>query len=261
MIPVLLGIGIGAVMGLTGAGGGILAVPALVFFLGLPLAEAAPVALVAVALAGLLGTAEGLQRKLVRYRAAIFMAVIGMSMSPLGLKVARVAPERVLLAGFAAVMVFVAWRMLAGAEQDRRDADVACHVDPGTGRLRWTPRTAGALALIGGSAGFLTGLLGVGGGFLIVPALRRASDISMQGIVATSIALITLVATGTVVTALLQSHPVPWGIAAPFAGGAMAGMLAGRYGARRLPAAHLQRIFGVVAAVVAVALLVRAFGT
>src|SRR3954471_13156831 len=228
MIQVLLGIGIGAVMGLTGAGGGILAVPALVFMAGLPLAEAAPVALTAVAMAGAVGTVEGLRRGLVRYRAAIFMAIIGVAVSPVGLAVAHVAPERVLLVGFAAVLAYVAWRMVTTKVAVQVEShDVPCHVDPQTGRLHWTARTAAALAAIGATAGFLTGLLGVGGGFLIVPALRRLSDITMQGIVATSIAMITLVATGTVVAASMQHHPVPWNLAWPFAAGAVCGMLAG----------------------------------
>ena len=261
MIAFALGIAIGAVMGLTGAGGGILAVPALVFVAGLPRAEASPVALTAVAMAGAVGTAEGLRRGLVRYRAAIFMAIVGMSISPLGLALAHVAPERALLTAFAAVLAFVSWRMLTTrAAPDAPNDDAPCHIDPRTGRLRWTARTAAALAAIGGTAGFLTGLLGVGGGFLIVPALRRVSDITMQGIVATSIALVTLVATGTVIMASLQSHPVPWMLAWPFAAGAITGMVAGRLGARRLPARALQRLFGGVAGLVAIALLVRAAG-
>jgi len=260
MLAFVLGIAIGAVMGLTGAGGAILGVPALVFFTGLTLADAAPVALTAVALAGLVGTAEGLKRGLVRYRAAIFMGAIGIVVAPLGLRLARVAPERLLLCAFAAILAYVSVRMLSRpADDGTQPQDVPCHVDPRTGRLRWTARTAAALGAIGATAGFLTGLLGVGGGFLIVPALRKVSDITMQGIVATSIAMITLVSTGTVIAASLQHHPVPWSTAWPFAMGAIAGMLAGRIGASRLPPRRLQQLFGIVAAIVSVAVLWHAF--
>jgi len=255
----VLGIAIGAVMGLTGAGGAILGVPALVFFTGLTLADAAPVALTAVALAGFVGTLEGLKRRLVRYRAAIFMGAIGVAVAPLGLRLARIAPERILLFAFAAILAYVSFRMLSRpADDGTQPGDVPCHVDPRTGRLHWTARTAAALGAIGATAGFLTGLLGVGGGFLIVPALRKVSDITMQGIVATSIAMITLVSTGTVIAATLQHHPIPWGLAWPFAAGAVAGMLGGRVGASRLPARRLQQLFGIVAAVVALAVLWRA---
>ena len=256
----LLGACIGAIMGLTGAGGGVLAVPALVFFVGLPLADAAPAALVAVAIAGGIGTVEGLKRGLVRYRAAGFMAIFGVALAPFGLKLARVSPERFLLAGFAVVLLIVAARMLLGAKPDRSGVDraVPCRIDPATGRLHWTPRVAATLGAIGATAGFLTGLLGVGGGFMIVPALRRFTDITMQGVVATSLAVTALVATGTVVSSALHGHPPQWAVAGPFAAGAVAGMVAGRLAVRRMQAAHLQRIFGALAAATAVAVAFRA---
>ena len=261
LLPVLLGAGVGAIMGLTGAGGGVLAVPALVFFVGLPFTDAGPAALVSVAVAGAIGSAEALKRGLVRYRAAGFMALFGVSLAPTGLRVARVSPERWLLVAFSVVLLIVAARMLLKAGDDRGGLarDVPCRMDPATGRLRWTPIAAATLAAIGATAGFLTGLLGVGGGFMIVPALRRFTDITMQGVVATSLAVTTLVATGTVATTVLHGHPPPWGVAAPFAGGAVCGMVGGRLLVRRLQATHLQRIFGALAAVTAVAVAFRAF--
>lgn len=259
-LAVLLGAGVGAIMGLTGAGGGVLAVPAMVFFLGLTLPEAAPAALVSVAIAGAIGSAEGLKRKLVRYRAAGFMALFGVALAPFGLALARVSPERWLLLAFAAVLVIVASRMLLRPRTDGPpDHDVPCRMDPATGRLHWTPLVAATLGAIGATAGFLTGLLGVGGGFMIVPALRRFTDITMQGVVATSLAVTTLVAGGTVATTLVNGHPPPWSVAAPFAAGAVGGMVAGRLLVRRLQAVHLQRIFGALAAATAVAVAFRAF--
>ena len=261
---ILLGIAIGGVMGLTGAGGGILGVPALVLVLGWPPAAAAPVALIAVAIAAAIGTADGLRRGLVRYRAAMFMAACGMGLAPLGLKLATLAPERWLLLGFAAAMLLVAARTLRQAASRRGDVRAgqpACHVDPATGRLRWTARTFAALGLIGASSGLLTGLLGVGGGFLIVPALARFSDITMQGIVATSLAVIAIVSTGTVIAASFHAHAAPWMVAAPFAAGAALGMVAGRAGARHLEAAHLQSLFGGITTVVAIGMLVKAAAT
>ncbi|MFJ1017246.1 TSUP family transporter, partial [Bordetella bronchiseptica] len=72
-----LGILIGLTLGLTGAGGGILAVPALVLGLGMDMPQAAPVALMAVGLAAAVGSAEGLRRGTVRYKAAALMSVVG----------------------------------------------------------------------------------------------------------------------------------------------------------------------------------------
>ena len=260
LLSALLGAGIGAIMGLTGAGGGVLAVPALVFFVGLPFTEAGPAALVSVAIAGAIGSAEALKRGLVRYRAAAFMALFGVALAPTGLRVARVSPERLLLAAFSVVLLIVAARMLFKSGDARAAGEgVPCRMDPATGRLHWTPAAAATLAAIGATAGFLTGLLGVGGGFMIVPALRRFTDITMQGVVATSLAVTTLVATGTVATTVLHGHPPPWSVAAPFAGGAVCGMVGGRLLVRRLQATQLQRIFGALAAVTAVAVAFRAF--
>lgn len=258
MIAASLGVLVGLVMGLTGAGGGILAVPALVFALGLPLAEAAPVALFAVAGAAFLGAAQGLRKRLVRYRAASFMAAIGASVSPLGLWLAGVAPERVLLAVFAAIMVFVSVRMFRGAHLEHgQDPTVPLRVNRDTGRLRWTPRTALALAAIAAASGLLTGLFGVGGGFVIVPALRRWSDLAMADIVATSLAVIALVSTASLLASVSTRTP-PLALVAPFVAGAAVGMLAGSAGSRRLPPALLQRIFAAVTFAAAIALLVRA---
>lgn len=261
MIAVMLGIAIGLVMGLTGAGGGILAVPALVFALGWTIPQAAPVALIAVAGAAFLGAVEGLRHGLVRYRAALLMGAVGILVAPLGLKVASIVSERVLLLGFALAMVLVSGKMFRDARSAVTTGDGGlppCQLDPSTGRLHWTPLTAASLGSIGAVSGFFTGLLGVGGGFLIVPALRRFSDISMQGIVATSLAVIALVSTGSVIAAWLQTHHLPLAIAAPFAAGAAAGMVAGRIGAGRLSPPLLQRIFASVTGVVAIGLIARA---
>lgn len=115
LISLALGVFVGAVLGLTGAGGGILAVPALVVGLGWSLQQAAPVALIAVAGGAAVGAAEGFRRKLVRYKAALLMTVGGMSVTSLGIRVAHALPQRALLALFAAVMLLVAGRLFLRA--------------------------------------------------------------------------------------------------------------------------------------------------
>ena len=80
----LLGVLVGLVLGLTGAGGGMLAVPALVFGMGWTVAQAAPVALLAVAAAAWLGSIDGLRHGLARYRAALLMALAALPSTTLG---------------------------------------------------------------------------------------------------------------------------------------------------------------------------------
>src|SRR3546814_4068765 len=80
-----LGALIGLVMGMTGAGGGILAVPALVVGLGFSMTAATPVALMAVGISAMVGALDGLSKKIVRYKAAALMAVLGSMMSHAGI--------------------------------------------------------------------------------------------------------------------------------------------------------------------------------
>ena len=266
MTAMILGVLVGAVMGLTGAGGGILAVPALVFGLGWTLTQAAPVALLAAAAAGLVGALEGLKRGILRYRAAILMAAVGICVTPFGVRAAQALPQHALLYTFAAVLTWVAvktfreTRERGAIPRNAAPASVACRLDPRTGRLRWTFASTAILALIGAASGLLAGLLGVGGGFVIVPALRRASDLSIHSIVTTSLAVISMVASGAVVASLAHGASLPAAVAGPFVGGAVAGMLAGRILIHGLPTRRVQQLFAVVTLVAAAGLAARAMG-
>nr|WP_255701985.1 sulfite exporter TauE/SafE family protein [Bordetella sp. LUAb4] len=301
---------IGALLGLTGAGGGILAVPALMFGLHLGLAEAAPVALIAVGSAAALGAMQGLRNGLVRYKAAILMAIAGGLTAPFGLLLARQLPAASLSLGFAAVMLIVAARMarqtmrrstpqpiqpirpaqpiqstrptpsmssmspikpslgasseVPGGSPPPNDPqpdshDKPCRLSPTTGRFIWTRRAAVTLGSIGAVSGVCTGLLGVGGGFIIVPALTRFSDARIHSIVSTSLMVIALVSAVTVTSAAahgLALTATEWA----FVGAAIAGMALGRTFASRVPQAALQRVFASVCVVVAGVLVWRAVG-
>jgi hypothetical protein len=112
------------------------------------------------------------------------------------------------------------------------------------------------LTTTGMVCGMLSGLLGVGGGFVIVPALTRYSDLAADSIVATSLAVIALVSVSGVASAAV-SGAMPWPVAWPFAGGAMVALIGGRRLAGRLSGPSLQRCFAGLSAVVCVLLVVR----
>ncbi|WKB55141.1 sulfite exporter TauE/SafE family protein [Eleftheria terrae] len=253
-------------MALTGAGGGILAVPLLVFGLHLTVAQAAPAGLLAVGAAAALGALLGLREGIVRYRAAALVGGVGMALAPLGVWLAQRLPNAPLTIAFAGVLAGTAWRMFhrasasaAGRPSPPRPAPPPCVLDPGCGRLRWTRPCAWTLALTGAVSGALSGLLGVGGGFVVVPALTRYTDLPARSILATSLAVIALVSAGGLGAAMLHGA-VAWPIAAPFAAGAMLALLAGRLLAARLAGARLQQAFALVSAVVALLLLARGLG-
>lgn len=266
LVSTALGSVVGLILALTGAGGAIVAVPLLVFGLGLSVAQAAPIGLFAVALAAGIGALLALREGKVRYKAAALMASAGAVISPAGLWVAHRVPDAPLMLVFALVLTRVAWRMFrqpAGAANDLHGgaepcpSDLPCRLNLERGKLDWTAPCARALALSGAMAGFLSGLLGVGGGFVIVPALKRASDIPMQGIVATSLAVIALVSTAGVAVSAASGHML-WLEALPFAAGALAGMLVGRGFARHVSGVRLQQSFAVFAGCVAVGMAVKA---
>lgn len=257
MLAILLGALTGLSLGLTGAGGGILAIPALVLGLGFTMSTATPIALLAVGCAALLGALDGLRKKIVRYRAALFMAAIGALCTQPGLWLGKVLPERALLISFALLMLWIASKMLR-RPQSISDPPLSkpCELNPHTGRFYWTPRSSLTLALIGATAGLFSGMLGVGGGFLIVPLLRRYSNLGMHSIVATSLLLIALVSLSGASLALMQGAHIPtmgW----VFAVSALVGMGLGRRSAALIPAHTLQIGFSVLSVVVSLMLLYK----
>jgi uncharacterized membrane protein YfcA len=260
ILTAALGALIGLVLALTGAGGGVLAIPLLVFGLHLPVQQAAPVGLVAVGLASALGAALGLHQGMVRYRAAGLMGATGMLMAPLGVLLAQHLPNRPLLGAFALVLVYSAWRMLKRQSSHKANPiGVPCHISPTDHRLTWTRPCARALAGTGLVSGLMSGLLGVGGGFVIIPALTRYTDLDPRSIQATSLAVIALVSVSGVAAAALQGA-LPWHIAQPFTLGAVVALLLGRQVADKLDAKRLQQAFAWFTLMVAVLMLARALG-
>lgn len=260
LIPALLGLAVGLILALTGAGGGILAVPLLMFGMGISVAQAGPIGLLAVGMAATLGAVLGLRAEQVRYRAALLIAAAGMLLSPAGLWAARLADARWLGLLFALTLLYVAfraWRQAAHPASGPPSGAPVCLRGGQTGRFVWTRPCARALGLSGALAGFLSGLLGVGGGFVMVPALQRYTDLPMKSAVATSLAVIAIISAAGVATSAVQGG-VDWTVATPFAGGALAGMLGGRSLATRVDGPALQKAFALVSAMVAAGMIVKA---
>ncbi|MEK6805748.1 MAG: sulfite exporter TauE/SafE family protein [Pseudomonadota bacterium] len=273
-MSIILGIIVGLVLGLTGAGGSVFAVPLLMLGLGWTLTQAAPVALIAVCAAASFGTVVAWDVTYVRYRAAILMAAAGFLTAPLGLMAASAIPRGLLTLLFAGVLLVVALRMIFQARQRPEETRVVratvtgdggpgggpiCRLNPATGRLIWTRPCAMLISAIGVVTGFLSGLLGVGGGFVIVPALRSATALSVHSAVATSLMAIALTSAGTVIAGLAMGHPLPWRVALPFVLGSLAGMLAGRKLAPRIVGPVLQQGFAALMLVTAGVLATRTF--
>jgi uncharacterized membrane protein YfcA len=260
LIGVALGIFVGVLLGLTGAGGAILSVPLLGFFLHLNVAEAAPIGLLAVSLSAGLGAYLGLRSKIMRYKAAMLIASAGLLFSPIGIWLAHQLPNWPLVLIFCLVLLLVArnmWgqakRELAGIEEE---SGPPCMLDQTIGKLTWTLPCARALAMSGALAGFFSGLLGVGGGFIIVPALRKFTDLPMKSIVATSLGVLTIVSFGGVLFSNLYGS-MNWSLAAPFAGGSVVGLLIGRQAVKSISGPRVQQAFAIFALMISVAMMIK----
>ncbi|WP_236233066.1 sulfite exporter TauE/SafE family protein [Pseudomonas tohonis] len=220
---------LGLLLGLTGAGGSMVALP-LLLSLHLPLRDAVGVSLGAVALTALVGTLLRLRQGLVAWPPVLLLAATGLPGNALGQWLGHRVPEGLLITGFCLLVLWSAWRLWHGAEQPR----------PGTGPLRYLP-----LLAIGLGVGVLSGLMGVGGGFLVVPALLWFTPLSVLAATATSLAVVVVVSGGGFLLYLGQAQPPALLLGALAVGGAL-GMLVGNRLAHRLGGPALQRLFAVL---------------
>lgn len=248
MLSIAIGLLTGLLLGLTGAGGGIIAGPLLMLALHLPLADAAPISLLALALGCGTAVLLSLRQRIVQYRAALLLAAMGIAATPLGIHLSRTLPVAPLLLGFSALLLYRAARLWRPRETTR-DEVIPCVVDGG-GRFLWNRPCARAMMLAGLLAGFFGGLLGVGGGFVLVPALRKHTPLPMNAIIATSLTTLTLIS----IAGLLQWNlrdPINWDIAIPFTAGTVAGITAGRLAAPVIPELGLRRTFAALCLITA----------
>ena len=247
-LALILGALIGVLLGLLGGGGSILAVPALVYGMGLGVEQAIPISLVVVAAASAAGALPRIRAGQVQWRLAGIFAAAGIPATILGTAIGDRLPEPAVLIGFAAVMVVAGLRMLA----DQSNTGTACEVR--AGQVNWrrcAPRSIGAGLFVG----VLTGLFGVGGGFLIIPALVVVLGVEMSTAVGTSLLIIT-VNSVTGVFSHLHAINIDWVVTGTFVVAAIgASLVAGQLGAT-VNTARLQRWFAYLVFAVAAYVLV-----
>jgi len=263
-IALALGLAVGLTLALTGAGGAIFGVPILVFGLNIPVAEASPITLLAVAIAASLGAFVGLRSGILRYKAALVMSIFGLLLSPFGLWVAHYVPNQPLLILFAVVLFYVSITMFRQSQLELRGLPInpgrsqQCLLDETRGKLVWTFPCFKAMTIAGITAGFLSGLLGVGGGFVIVPALRKSTNLPVKSIVATSLGVIALISLAGVFGSSVIGT-MNWKIGIPFAIGTLTGMICGKSIVDNISGAKLQQTFAVIALVVSLCMAYRAY--
>jgi uncharacterized membrane protein YfcA len=235
ILTLALGAVIGVLLGLLGGGGSILAVPALVYAVGLDIDQAIPISLIVIGVASAVGAAPKALAGQVQWRLAGIFAAVGIPAAFLGSTVGERLPQAAILLGFAVVMLVAGVRML----MDSGDTGTACTVgNKGIDWRRCAPRSIPAGLLVG----LLTGLFGVGGGFLIVPALVLMLGVEMPIAIGTSLLIIVANSSAGVLSRLPDTN-VDWTITAAFVSTAIAGsLIAGHFGTK-LDTTRLQHWF------------------
>jgi uncharacterized membrane protein YfcA len=166
---------------------------------------------------------------------------------------------------FSLLMIMIAWRMLRREKPQAGPSDHGhaswgqknCMLDQQTGRFSWTAKCTATLAALGAVTGVVSGLLGVGGGFLIVPAFKQLTDVQMRGIIATSLMVISLISATGVIGAF-HAGVIIDAQGAAFIAASIAGMVVGRRLCARVPARALQVGFASVCLMVAGYMLLKA---
>ncbi|MFI1865790.1 sulfite exporter TauE/SafE family protein [Streptomyces jumonjinensis] len=242
MSVLVLALAAGAVVGLAlgglGGGGSVLAVPALIYLLGFSPVAATTASLIIVAATSASSLVAHARDGYVRWRAGLLFAAAGIGPAMLGGLAAGRIPGSALTVAFAVIAALAAWRMLRPSR-------------PAEDRPVRPLRAVGA----GAGLGAVTGVLGVGGGFLAVPALVSVVGLRMKAAVGTSLLVIVVTSLAALATRTGTADGLDWAVIAPFTGAAILGAWDGRRLAAKVSGDRLRRLFAYVLLAVAALML------
>jgi len=233
---------IGLSLGLLGGGGSILTIPVLHYIMGYGVKAAVPMSLVVVGVTSGVGAATHWREGTLNLRVALWFAPPAVVGAVVGAELGLRASDELRLTVFAVVMLAAAVAMYFG------------HV--AVAQVREQPRRPPLILLVGGMVGMLTGFVGVGGGFLYVPALVLLGGLPMKQAVGTSLALILI----SCIAGALRYHgslSFDWSAIALFTGIALVGVAIGSRLVRSVSQAALRRGFAVFLLVMGTLVLLR----
>ena len=269
VVALAVGVVVGLSLGTLGAGGSVLTVPALVYLLGESPQAATTGSLIVVGVTAAAGTLPHTRAGHVAWRQGLAFGLLGAVGSFAGSRVATSVDPDLLLFLFALLMLVVAALMFRRRPRDDGPRPVACvrpaggagAADGGAGTAVLTRRSLDAacvarLAAAATGVGLLTGFFGVGGGFLVVPALVLMLGIPMRTAVGTSLVVIA-VNSATALAARSGSVTVDWSVVVPFAAAAVLASLGGGRLANWARPETLSHAFAILLAVLAVGMAVR----
>jgi len=246
MIPLelALGFGIGLSLGLLGGGGSLLTVPVLVYLVGQTPQAAVTTSLVIVGTNSMVGAMFHSSHGRLDWKVALAFGSAGMVVSYLSANIAKQLSPELLLVIFALLMIGIGFMLLFHRAKDDEAAYIA--------KPLWLVFVTGA------GVGLLTGILGVGGGFLVVPALVMLVGLPVQMAVGTSLIIIAM---NSIAGFLghIRDGSMDWMITLVFTSAGLVGTFSGMRLSKRLSSSKLQKAFAVIVIALAVFLLIDNF--
>lgn len=257
ILAILAGTATGIVLGLFGSGGSIIAMPALLYLLNVEPKSAIAMSLGIVAVTATLSAWDHWRRGNVDVHVAMVFGLFGVLGTYGGARLGILLPVLLQLTLFALVMYAAAWKMLHPASPATPILAVAganTEISLVFGSLGWG--RMGHIAAHGIGIGILTGVVGVGGGFLIVPALVLLSGLPMKLAIGTSLAIVAAKSYAGF-AGYFGAVPIDWVVMASFTAVTIAGSFTGTRLAHRFSQEMLKRSFGGFLLVVATYILIK----
>lgn len=278
VVTLMLAIGIGVTLGMLGGGGTILAVPLLTYVAGMPPKEAIASSLFIVGVTSAVSVVGQARRGLVRWRTGLTFGAASMIGAFAGGLVGGRLPGTVLMIAFAIMMLATAIAMLRGTRgadphaqsRDRaqppdsaagRQGTLSSHTEEPPAATAAPRRKWGKIALEGGIVGLVTGIVGAGGGFLVVPALALLGGLPMRAAAATSLLVIAM-KSFTGLGGYLTAVNIAWGPVLAITAVTVVGSLLGMRLSAKVPEKKLRTLFGwMVLTIGAIILITELVGT
>ncbi|CAA6603404.1 putative sulfite/sulfoacetate exporter of taurine metabolism [Rhodospirillaceae bacterium LM-1] len=256
-LAILAGLATGLMLGLFGSGGSIITLPALLYLLDVPTKSAIAMSLGIVGVTAAISAVTHWRRGNVDMPVATVFGLFGVMGTYGGAKLGVITPDLVQLMLFAAIMYAASWRMFKPGHVEPKTANLIRLDCQGTASLICFDYTrVGHVALHGIVVGVLTGMVGVGGGFLIVPALVLLSGLPMKQATGTSLVIVSAKSFAGF-AGYLGAIEIDYDLMAIFTAIAIAGSFAGTAISKHLSAEKLKKGFAVFLVVVASYIVIK----